>query len=192
MLAVLLTFLFMASAYAAVLAGTEAQTGRALMEGAGAAVRFCLDIAGSLCLWSALSELLARTGLSSRLSAALRPLLRRLFPVSSRDEGVAAALSENLSANLLGLGNAATPAGVRAAKGMTRLGEEGREEMALLVVLNTASLQILPGTIAAVRASAGAASPFDIMPAVWLSSAISVGAGLAAAFLLKKLWRCSR
>ena len=192
MLNLLFSLLFLLSLFCAVLTGKETETGRALLDGAGAALRFCLDITGSLCLWSALSELLARTGLSGMLSAALRPLLRRLFPRSAQEDGICEALSENLSANLLGLGNAATPAGVRAAKGMAALGEGGREELALLVVLNTASLQILPGTIAAVRASAGAASPFDIMPAVWLSSAVSVGAGLTAAFLLKKLWRCYR
>ena len=191
MLDILFTVLLFLALVSALLSGSEEAAGRALLEGGAAAVRFCLDITGSLCLWSALSELMTRSGWSGRLARMLRPLLRRLFPLSAQDPHIEAALSENLSANLLGLGNAATPAGIRAARGMAALGDKGREEMAMLVVLNTASLQILPGTIAALRANAGAAAPFDVMPAVWLSSLISVFTGLAAAFLFKKRWPCS-
>ncbi len=189
---VLFTVLLFLALVFALLSGSEEAAGRALLEGGAAAVRFCLELTGSLCLWSALSELMARSGWSGRLARGLRPLLRRLFPFSSREPEIEAALSENLSANLLGRGNAATPAGIRAARGMAALGDRGREELSLLVVLNTASLQILPGTIAALRASAGAAAPFDVTPAVWLSSLVSVSAGLAAAFLFKKRWPCSR
>lgn len=189
MFGLLLTLLFLLSLGFSILSGTEAQTGAAMLEGAQAAVSFCLAITGSLCFWSASSELAQRSGLADRLSALLAPLLKRLFPRSSRSPAIFAALSENLSANLLGLGNAATPAGIRAVRGMAQLGEEVDDELSMFVVLNTASLQILPGTIAAVRASAGAAEPFDIMPAVWISSLLSVCAGLAAAYLLKKLWR---
>lgn len=192
MLGLLFTLLFLLSLYYSVLAGTAAAAGNALFEGAERAVSFCLGITGSLCLWSAVSELAARCGLSARLASALRRPLRRLFPRSSREPEILGALSENLSANLLGLGNAATPAGVRAARGMARLGGEAGGELELLVVLNTASLQLLPGTIAAVRAKAGAAAPFDVTPAVWLSSLLSVCAGLGAAALLRRLWPSSR
>ena len=181
MLDILFTVLLFLALVSALLSGSEEAAGRALLEGGAAAVRFCLDITGSLCLWSALSELMVRSGWSGRLARMLRPLLRRLFPLSAQDPHIEAALSEN----------AATPAGIRAARGMAALGDKGREELAMLVVLNTASLQILPGTIAALRANAGAAAPFDVMPAVWLSSLISVSVGLAAAFLFKKRWPCS-
>ncbi len=192
MLALLFTGSFLLSLLCSLLSGTEAETGNALLLGAGEAIPFCLSLTGSLCFWSALMELAERCGLAARLSALLRPLLRRLFPQGAADGAVLEALSENLSANLLGLGNAATPAGVRAARGMARLGEAGKDELALLVVLNTASVQLLPGTVAAVRAAAGAASPFDITPAVWFCSLCSVCAGLGTAALLKRLWPCSR
>ena len=87
------------------------------------------------------------------------------------------ALSENVDANLLGLGNAVTPAGIRAAKGLRRLG--ARAELNTLVVMNTASVQLLPTTAASLRAALGSRSPFDITPAVWLSSALALMAGLA-------------
>ncbi|MGX8693055.1 MAG: spore maturation protein A [Clostridia bacterium] len=191
MLGSLFTFLFLLSLYYSVLSGNEASTGNALLLGAQAAIPFCLSITGSLCFWSAWMELAERSGLAARISSLLLPLLRRLFPRSSQEGEILEALSENMSANLLGLGNAATPAGIRAARGMARLGEAARDELPLLVVLNTASLQLIPGTIAAVRAAAGASAPFDIIPAVWLSSLLSVGAGLGAAALFKRRWPSS-
>ena len=171
-----------------VLSGRSAEVSAAAMEGAASAVQLCLRIGGMICLWSGVMELMRRCALSEKLSAALLPLLRRLFPLASRDEQTREALAENLSSNLLGLGNAATPAGIRAARGMQRLtGNKGMSaEMGRLVVLNTASVQLLPTTIAAVRAAAGASSALDILPAVWLSSVVSVCVGLGAEYLLRR------
>ena len=188
-MSLILLSLFCISALYALLTGSAAEAGSAVLEGARSAVSFSVELCGALCLWSAVTELAERSGLAAKLSRALRPLLRRLFPRSSEEPEIMEALSENLSANLLGLGNAATPAGIRAARGMARLGGRGADELCLLVVLNTASLQLLPTMIASVRASLGAASPFDILPAVWLSSLLSVSAGLGAAALLRRFWR---
>ena len=109
---------------------------------------------------------------------------------ASRDSETLAALSANVSANLLGLGNAATPLGIRAATRMAQ-GCSGvaSDELCRLVVLNTASIQLLPTTVAAVRSAHGCAAPFDILPAVWLSSVLSVSAGLLAARGLQAVWR---
>lgn len=168
--------------------GRSEAVAAAAMEGAKAAVELCLTIGGMICLWSGVMEVMRRSELSAALSAALRPLLRRLFPNASGDEETSDALAQNLSANLLGLGNAATPAGIRAVHGMQRLGEMGiaSNEMCRLVVLNTASIQLLPTTIAAVRAAAGAENAFDILPAVWLSSIVSVAVGLFAARIMER------
>jgi len=92
-----------------------------------------------------------------------------------------------VSANILGLGNAATPAGIRAAKAMANRGSHN--ELCMLVLLNSASIQLIPGTIAAVRQAAGAVSAFDILPAVWFSSAVSLGVGLSVAAVLRRLWK---
>ena len=162
----------------------------AAMEGAGAAAELCLGMLGSICLWMGVMELLERCGLSARLSRLFRPALRRLLPRASRDQETLAALSANVSANLLGLGNAATPLGVRAARRMAQgCGGVADDELCRLVVLNTASIQLLPTTVASVRAACGSASPMDILPAMWLSSVLSVGAGLLAARLLQSVWR---
>ena len=100
------------------------------------------------------------------------------------------AVSANLSANLLGLGNAATPLGLEAARRMAeRTPGRASDSLCMLVVCNTASVQLIPTTVAAVRAAQGCAAPFDILPAVWLASAISVGVGITAARLGARFWR---
>ena len=185
---VLLLALYLLPAWAALLTGRAPQAGAAMLAGAAAAVLCSLELLGGICLWSAVLGLLERCGLAARLAALLRPLLTRLFPCSSREGAVLQALTENLSANLLGLGNAATPAGIRAAQGMARLGERARDELCLLVVLNTASLQLLPATVASLRAAAGASAPFDILPAVWFSTLCSLAVGLGSAALLRRIW----
>ena len=135
-------------------------------------------------------EVWARSGLADGLSRLLRPVLRRLLPRAGDDSETLAALSANVSANLLGLGNAATPAGIRAAQRMAQgCGGVASDELCRLVVLNTASIQLLPSTVAAIRAGLGCAAPLDILPAVWLSSAVSVTAGLLCARLLQRLGR---
>lgn len=180
----------MASVVCAVAGGRMAQVSSAALEGARAAVELCISLAGVLCLWSGFMELLKQCGLEQKLAALFRPLMRRLLPQASRDAETMAAVSGNLSANLLGLGNAATPLGIRAARRMA-LGAEGRatDELCRLVVLNTASVQLLPTTVAAVRAGCGSAAPFDILPAVWVSSILSVSVGLLAARLLERVVR---
>lgn len=162
----------------------------AALEGAGSAIELSISMAGVLCLWSGVMEIMNVCGLSDKLARAFRPILRRLLPNASRDNETLAAVSANVSANLLGLGNAATPLGIRAARRMAR-GCDGvaSNELCLLVVLNTASIQLLPATIASVRAASGCATPFDILPAVWLASALSVAAGLCMARLLSRWGR---
>ena len=181
--------MYVLSVLYAAYSGATAQAGSAVLEGAGAAVSFCISIGGAVCLWSAVAELLERSGAAAWLSRLLRPVLIRLFPASGRDKAVIAALSENVSANLLGLGNAATPLGIRAARRMAA-GCNGvaSDELCRRVVLNTASIQLLPTTVGGVRLASGAAAPFDILPAVWLSSVLSVAAGLLMARVLGQIW----
>ena len=165
----------------------------AAMEGASSAIELSLSMAGILCLWSGVMEVMNACGLSNALAGFFRPVLRRLLPLASRDEETLAAVTANVSANLLGLGNAATPLGIRAARRMAvGCGGIASDELCLLVVLNTASIQLLPTTIASVRAAAGSAAPFDILPAVWISSVCSVAAGLGAARLLSRPGRRGR
>ncbi len=170
--------------------GNLAALGAAALEGARGAVELCVSMAGVLCLWTGVMEVLSQSGLTAYLAGAFRPLLRRLLPNACRDPETLSAVSANISANLLGLGNAATPLGIRAARLMSRGGGgAASDELCLFVTLNTASIQLLPTTVAGVRAALGCQDPFDILPAVWLSSAASVTAGLLTARLLMRVWR---
>lgn len=167
--------------------GCASEMSSAALEGAEAGVSLCISLGGAICLWCGLMELMRRCGIASALSRALRPLLSRLFPESAMHPEVMQPLAANVGANLLGLGNAATPMGIKVAKGMARLSRgKASNELCRFVVLNTASIQLLPTTVAAIRAACGAVSPFDILPAVWISSFLSVLVGLAAAALFSR------
>lgn len=162
----------------------------AALDGAAAAVELCLSLAGVLCLWMGVMEIMRRSGLSQKLSRLLMPVLRRLYPAFARDREVMDTIAANVSANLLGLGNAATPLGLEASRKMSRRTPGvANDALCMLVVCNTASIQLIPTTVAAVRAGAGCAAPFDILPATWLASAISVSVGILAAKLFAKIWR---
>lgn len=159
----------------------------AIAQGAQSGITLGISLAGSVCLWCGVGRVLERAGISDALARLFRPVLGRLFPDMDTDPALAGHLSGNFCANLLGLGNAATPMGIRAAQALAR-GDTATDQLCRLVVLNTASIQLIPTTVAAVRAAQGCATPFDILPAVWTASFCSAGAGLAAAWILGTLW----
>jgi spore maturation protein A len=163
--------------------------GTAALEGASAAIQLCLGILGPVCLWTGVTELLSESGASSALARAMRPVLSLLFPGQRQNKPLMEKISANLTANLLGLGNAATPLGMAAASELGKLCTDGRasRELCTLVILNTASLQLIPATVAAVRSSLGSPRPFDILPAVWIASAGALLVGLLVGALGEKL-----
>lgn len=184
------SFMLLLSVVCAVFLGNGAALAAAVTEGAQSGITLVVSMAGSLCLWSGVGKLMEQAGLTGALSRLIRPLLRRLFPSTRTDAALAANLSGNICANFLGLGNAATPMGIQAVKAMARHAPPGTasDEMCRLVVLNTASIQLIPATVAAVRSSLGCTSPFDILPAVWVTSFCSAGLGVIAAWYLGKVW----
>ncbi|MCI9310786.1 MAG: spore maturation protein A [Lawsonibacter sp.] len=162
----------------------------AAVEGASAAVQLALSIAGMLCLWTGVMEVMRRSGLADGLSRLLAPVLRRLFPQAARDRDTMDSISANVSANLLGLGSAATPLGLEAARRLARRSPgTASNDLCMLVVCNTASIQLIPTTVASVRAAEGCAAPFDILPAVWLASTLSVGVGILACKIFAGVWK---
>lgn len=155
----------------------------AALEGAGQAVRLCLSMAGMLCLWTGLMEVMDRCGLSRRLGRLFRPVLRRLLPQASRDPETLAAVTANVSANLLGLGNAATPTGIEAVRQMEGEQEHNprvRHALYMLLILNATVLQLFPTTVLTLRVAAGSADPNAILLPTLACTAFStlVGAGL--------------
>lgn len=179
-----------ASVICAAVNGRALALSAAVMQGAQSGVTLAISIAGSLCLWAGIGRAMERSGLTEKLSRLLRPVMRRLFPSTREDSALAGALSTNICANFLGLGNAATPPGIEAARRLAaRSPGQASDELCRLIVLNTASIQLIPANVAAVRSSLGCAAPFDILPAVWLTSLCSAGLGLAAAWALGRLRR---
>ena len=172
-----------------IVTGSGQQLAAAVMEGAQRGVTLVVAMAGAICLWSGVGKVMERIGLTAGLARLFRPVLERLFPSCKTDPALAGSLSANVCANILGLGNAATPMGVDAAKRMAKGSDKASHELCRLIVLNTASIQLIPTNVAAVRASLGCQRPFDILPAVWVTSLLSAGLGLMSAFTLGKLWR---
>lgn len=171
-----------------VVSGTTGAVSAATATGAQAGITVAISIAGSLCLWSGVGKMMEKAGMTKALSRILSPVITRIFPQSKHDSALAGHLSANICANILGLGNAATPMGIQAAKRLAR-GNTANDELCRLIVLNTASIQLIPATVAALRTSLGCQTPFDILPAVWMTSICSAGLGLTAAYLFGKLWR---
>ena len=163
----------------------------AILQGAQSGVTLTISMAGSILLWSGVGKLMERTGMTSMLSRLLHPLLSRIFPDTRHNKSLANHLSANICANFLGLGNAATPMGIQAAKELADPRQPGiaTDQLCRLVVLNTASIQLIPANVAAVRAGLGCVTPFDILPAVWVTSLCSAGLGLLSAWILGKLWK---
>lgn len=168
--------------------GSGGALAAATLQGAQAGATLAISMAGAICLWTGVGKLMEATGMTDGLSRLMRPLLHRLFPSTKKNHALARDLSANICANFLGLGNAATPMGIRAAQRLKQ-GGAATDELCRLIVLNTASIQLIPANVAAVRSSLGCATPFDILPAVWITSLLSAGLGVTAAWLLGKVWR---
>ena len=171
--------------------GQITELATAIAQGAQTGFTLTLAIGGALCLWSGVGVLIEKAGITTYLCRLLFPVLKVPFPSVRQDPILGNHLSGNICANILGLGNAATPMGVAAAKRLAARSSNGTasDELCRLIVLNTASIQLIPSNVAAVRAQAGAVAPFDILPAVWITSICSAGLGLTAAWLFGRVWR---
>ncbi len=185
------TGILLISIFFSLVLGRGSALSAAVAQGAQSAITLAVSIAGSICLWTGVGNLMEKAGITQVLAKWLSPVLHRLFPSTRKDPALSRNLAANVCANILGLGNAATPMGIRATKGMLDPRQPGcaTDEMCRLVVLNTASIQLIPANVAAVRASLGCQSPFDLLPAVWITSVCSAVLGVLAAWLMGRLWK---
>lgn len=174
------------------LTGNLPAVSSSVLESAGGAVTLAITLCGIMCLWSGLMKVAEESGAVRLISALLSPVLSLLFRGLEKGGRAMQLISMNLSANILGLGNATTPLGIRAMEAIQEEeaglrgtpGETASDNMILLTVLNTASLQIIPATAAALRAAQGAARPMEILPCVWIVSAYSLAIAVGAAKLM--------
>ncbi len=172
----------------AVVCGLITQNGSQLTQGviSGAedSIELLLTIAGMLMLWSGIMEIASRGGLTKVIGKTLAPILRKLFKNVKKDSKALEYISMNVSANLLGLGNAATPFGLSAMRELHKLGgksDRATDDMVTFVVMNTASIQIFPTMIGGLRQMYSSTAPFEILPCVWISSAVALAVGLIVA-----------
>jgi spore maturation protein A len=185
------TALVAAAVAVAAAKGRMAEVTAAAMESAGKAVTLALALAGVMALWLGLMKVAEEAGLVSALARLARPLLARLFPEVPPDHPAMGAIVMNVSANVLGLGNAATPFGVKAMQALEELNPRkgtASDAQALLCALNTASVQLVPATIIALRAAAGSAAPAEVLGPTIVASLCGVTVAVTAAKLLARAW----
>ncbi len=167
---------------------TEAVTA-ALFSGTKGAVELSLSLLGMMCFWSGLLEIARRSGLTEGLARLLSPLMRLLFPRLSPKSPAVSAMVMNMTANLLGLSNAATPLGLAAMAELAKINPKkdvASNEMCLFVVINSASLTLIPTTVITLRSAAGSRFPGEILVPVWLSSLLSLVVGIVLCKILEK------
>ncbi len=178
----------------AVFRGTMPEVSSAILDKSGEAVELVISICGVMCLWCGLMKVAERAGLVEKLSKLLSPIVGLLFRNIKKGGKAAGFITMNLAANILGLGNASTPLGIQAMRAISEengeSGEDGAtDDMIMLAVLNTASLQILPTTAAALRTANGCQTPLDILPCVWI---VSIYAAVTAVLSAKLMGAYSR
>ena len=168
----------------ALFTGNAESLSQGTLNSAQDAISLLITMAGILCLWSGIMEIAERCGFTNLISKILSPVLSKLFKGLSAKSKAYKDICMNISANMLGLGNAATPFGLSAMRELDTLNHGSSyasNEMVLFVVMNTASIQIIPAMIGTLRQSYGSQTPFDIMPCVWISSASALAVALILA-----------
>lgn len=161
---------------------------QAAFKGAENAVSLFIVLLGCMCLWNGIMKIADAGGLTKVLAKLLSPITKKLFPdVKPQSEGMKA-ICMNIAANFLGLGNAATPFGLKAMSEMSKHAPDKKtatDSMAMFIVINTASLQLIPTTIAVIRLKYGSVNPFDILPCVWIASIVTLISGITMAKILE-------
>ena len=175
--------------------GNTEDLSKALVNSGASSIELIITMAGIICLWTGIMKIAVESGLTSVFAKIFSPLLRPLFPKLDKNSDAFKSISMNISANLLGLGNAATPFGLKAMEQLHTLNNKSdtaSNEMVVFVVMNTASLQLLPTTLASLRQSYGSSAPFEIIVPVWISSACALATALICACTLNTVKRKER
>lgn len=163
----------------------------ALITGAEDAVAMTISLMGIMCFWTGIMNIAENTGVTNIIAKILKPITKILFP-KLKDKGAINAIIMNMTANMLGLSNAATPLGLKAMQELNKYsdGKTSTDEMCMFIVINTASLQIIPSTIIAMRQAAGAVTPTDIIIPVWICSICVITVGVITAKIFSKREKC--
>ncbi len=181
-------FIIISFAYAIIM-GNVQEVNKSIFDSAGSAVELSITFLGTMCLWNGIMKIVQETSLMNKLTTLLKPLMNFLFPELKKESSAKEKISMNIIANILGLGNAATPLGIKA---MSELQKENTKKdtlsnsMVMFIVLNTASLQLIPTTVIAIRTSLGSENPSSIIVPVWIAT---MAAAITAIFITKSLMK---
>lgn len=180
---IIISFIF------AIYTGNISNVNNAIFSSAEQTVELCLTLLGTLCLWNGIMNIAIKTSLIKKLSKFFKPLIKFLFPDLKNDEEITEQISMNIIANVLGLGNASTPIGLKAISSMQKKNEDKttlNNSMAMFILINTASLQIIPTTVIAIRSSLGSSNPSKIILAVWIATIAAFITAIIAGKILSK------
>ena len=173
----------------AILNGRVIEVNDSIFESTKSAVELCISLLGTICLWNGIMQIASKTNIVKHLSRILTPIMKKLFPDIRKGDKVHKEITMNIIANIMGLGNAATPLGLKAMKSMQKDNKEKNKlsnSMAMFIILNTASIQIIPTTVIAIRSSLGSSNPTAMIIPVWISTVLAASAAVISAKLLMK------
>lgn len=179
----ILSFIF------AIFSGKLPEVNNSIFESTSSAIELCLTLIGTMCLWCGIIKIVMETTAVDRLIKFLKPILRRLFPDINEEDEAHKEISMNIIANLLGLGNAATPLGLKAMESLQKVNKNKQElsnSMAILIVLNTASIQLIPTTVIAIRTTLGSKNPTEMLVPIWIATIIAAMSAIISAKLFIK------
>ena len=173
----------------ALITGNGEAMSNAIIGSVDTTVNFIIGLVGLMCFWCGVMKVAEKSGLTEKLAKLMKPILKLIFKEAAKDEKALGAIVMNITANMMGLGNAATPFGIKAMEEMNRLNKDkgkASNDMALFLVLNAACIQLVPSTIISIRAATGSVNPgVIILPAI-LSTAIAAMAGIIFCKILQK------
>ena len=173
-----------------IFSGNLENLNNSIFESTNSAISLSIDLLGTLCLWSGIMQIASKTSLIENLTKFLNPLLNFLFPKLKNNKKIKKEISMNMAANILGLGNAATPLGLKAMKSMQEINEKKdtlSDSMMMFIVINTASIQIIPTTVIAIRNFLGSQNPTSIVFPTWIATIIAAIVGIVVAKIVIKL-----
>lgn len=164
---------------------------KAVLDSSKAAVDLSIALLGVLCLWTGIMEIASKSGLVSSIANFIRPVTSLLFPGVPKEHPALAAMVMNMVANFLGLGNAATPLGLKAMNELQKLNkdkETATDDMCMFLIINTSSIQLIPATLIALRTAAESANPTEIIGAIWVTTLCCFITGIVVGKLFAFIW----
>ena len=173
----------------AIYSGNIFNINNAIFESTDQTVKLCLTMFGTLCLWNGIMKIAIKTSMIEKLTKFLKPIISFIFPEIKNDKKITKEISMNMVANILGLGNASTPLGLKAMDSMQKVNKNKLElsnSMAMFILINTASLQIIPTTVISIRSSLGSENPTKIIFAVWIATIAAFSTAIISGKLLIK------